>query len=63
VYGLLEMFWGQQSTCVEIEMFKRITCLIYLAWFICIVAYLTVNLIALNRRKKIQAVDEQYIEI
>lgn len=63
VYGLLEMYWGAHSNCVEIEMFKRITCTIYLIWFLCILAYLLFNIFLYNRKRTLQTVEEQYIEM
>lgn len=63
VYGLLEMYWGDHSECIEIEMFKRITCTIYLIWFLYILLYIVVNITIYSRKKKIQSVDEQYIEM
>ncbi len=43
LYGVWELLWGGKSHCVELEMFKRITCFIYLLWFLVIIVYLLFN--------------------
>jgi hypothetical protein len=56
VFGLVELVWGESSPCVELEMFKKITCGIYFCWFITIVVYLLVNCLSLMRKKEVPAV-------
>jgi hypothetical protein len=58
------MYYGSHSKCVEIEMFKRITCTIYLVWSVGIIVYLIFKCcFSKAGSKKLQTVDEKYVEI
>jgi hypothetical protein len=56
IYGLYELIWGESSVCIELEMFKKITCWIYLCWFVFIVGYAVIKGLWLNRKKEVRSV-------
>lgn len=62
IYGVLEMYLNEQSTCVSIQMFTRVTCTSYLIWIVAIVGYILVNVYRANRKKSLPTVEETYIE-
>ena len=61
VYGLYELVWGVSSACIELQMFKRITCWIYFSWFLFILMYVVAKCLVLFRKKEIRSVDEVYV--
>ena len=42
VYGLILFVFGDHSECIELEMFKRITGLIYTIWFLAILLFISI---------------------
>ena len=63
IYGLYKLIWGKSSPCVEIEMFKQITCGIYFCWFSFIVIFLVVKGVVACKKKEIPSVEETYTEL
>ena len=63
IYGLYKLIWGDATPCVQLEMFKQITCGIYLAWFCFIVLYVVGKFLWGLRKKEIPAVEENYTEL
>lgn len=63
IYGLYKLIWGESSPCVEIEMFKQITCGIYFCWFSFIVIFLVVKGVVACKKKEIPSVEETYTEL
>lgn len=63
VYGVWEMLWGGKSQCVELEMFKKITCFIYLLWFLVIIVYLVFNCYRESLRTNLSSLNTSLVEV
>jgi hypothetical protein len=63
LYGSWELMWGHKSNCVEYEMFKKITCFIYLLWFFVIIVYVFFNCYRESLRTKLSTLNGSLMQV
>lgn len=62
IYGLGLFLFGEFSNCVELEMFKRITGLIYSIWFLGIIIFMCIYIYKRKMKSKISVINERFID-
>lgn len=62
IYGVLLYLLGNKSPCIELEMFKRITGLIYLIWFIGTCMFIGVYWHKRQQRNNISTINDRFID-
>jgi hypothetical protein len=62
-YGVWIMLWGVKSNCVELEMFKKITCFIYLLWVTVIIVFLVFNMYKERLKTRINNLNQNLMEL
>ncbi len=62
IYGLGLFLFGEFSNCIELEMFKRITGLIYTIWFLGIILFMSIIIYKRKMKNKISTNNERFID-
>lgn len=63
IYGLEQQIFGKESHCIELQMFKDITCTIYTIWFCGITLYILAKCFCGKKRSFIIVEEGSYAEV